>query len=153
MVIGSTGFNEQQLNTIKQAATKIPIVKSSNMSVGVNICYKLLATAAKMFDSNWDISIVDVHHKHKKDSPSGTAKEMAQVLATSSGKLLDEINIYSERQGETIGEHTVTFASPEEIVMIGHVAESRNIYATGALTAARWINEREPGLYTMQDVI
>lgn len=153
MVIGATGFNDFQLHAIKQAAQKIPILQAANMSLGVNLCYKLLAQAAKMFDHQWDVTIVDEHHKHKKDSPSGTAKIMAQILAENSDRDLEEINIYSERQGDTIGVHTVTFANPNELVMISHVAENREIYATGALAAARWIFGKQPGLYSMLDIV
>lgn len=153
MVIGSTGLSDPQLKTIRLAAEEIPIVLSANMSVGVNVCYKLLANAAQTIDKNWDISILDVHHKNKKDSPSGTAKQMANILSVNSNKPLDEINIYSERQGETVGEHTVTFASEDELIMIAHIAENRSIYAKGALIAAKWVFGRAPGLYSMMDVV
>jgi 4-hydroxy-tetrahydrodipicolinate reductase len=153
MVIGATGFSEQQLKTVQQAAKQIPIVMSANMSLGVNICYKLLAMAAKLFDKDWDVSILDEHHKHKKDSPSGTAKEMAQILAEQGDRDPKEINIYSERQGETVGTHTITFANPDELLVISHIAENRDIFAKGAVTAARWLVGRPVGLYSMQDVV
>jgi 4-hydroxy-tetrahydrodipicolinate reductase len=153
MVIGATGFSEQQIGLIHAAAKKIPIVLSSNMSLGVNKCYKLLEIAAKMFDDTWDISIIDEHHKHKKDSPSGTAKHMAKIISNSGGRNPKDIEIFSERQGDTVGTHIVTFSNPEEMVMITHVAEDRSIFATGAVVAARWVKGKQPGLYSMQDVI
>lgn len=160
MVIGATGFTEEQLEQVRNAARKIPIVMASNMSIGVNVCYKLLAQASKMLHGQhsehgeeWEMSIIDVHHMHKKDSPSGTAKQIAKVLCEHSGKDLDEIAITSERIGDVVGTHVVTFKSPYEFITIGHEAQDRGIFAQGAITAARWVHDREPGLYSMQDVI
>lgn len=147
IVIGATGFTPEQLTVIEQAANEIPIVLSANMSIGVNICYKLLAMADKLFDPSWQVSISDVHHVHKKDSPSGTAKHMAKIIAR------ENVTINSERRGEIIGEHTVIFSSKTEQVSIEHISKDRNIYALGALSAARWLVNQKPGLYSMQDVI
>ena len=153
MVIGATGFSERDLEAIEDAAKQIPIVLAANFSIGVNVCNKLLALAAKLLDHNWDVSILDEHHKNKKDTPSGTAKHMARILAENSDRDPKEINIYSERQGDTVGTHTVTFANPDELIVISHIAENRDIFAVGAVTAARWVVGREPGLYGMGDVV
>lgn len=153
MVIGATGFTPKQLDTVKAAAKLIPIVQSYNMSVGVNICYKLLTTAAKLLDDSWNVEVSDLHHKHKIDSPSGTAKEIANILATNGNRDLDTINIISERNGDVVGDHTVTFSNPLETITIAHHAIDRNIFAAGAIKAAQWIYGKQPGLYTMQDVI
>lgn len=153
MVIGVTGFDEKQLNQIKQAANKIPILLSANMSIGVNICYKLLELAAKLLDNSWKITISDVHHQHKKDSPSGTAKQLANVIAAVRGIEPSAIEINSERRGDVVGEHTVTFSNSVETISINHNADTRDIFAIGAINAARWINHRDPGLYSMLDVI
>ncbi len=153
MVIGSTGFSDQQVKLIKHAATKIPILFASNMSLGVNICYKVLADVAKYIDKSWHISVSDLHHIHKKDTPSGTAKQLAAILAASTKRDITDIKITSVRQGETIGEHTVVFDNLSEKIVISHIAQSRDIYAKGAVAAARWICGKKPGLYSMQDVI
>lgn len=153
MVIGSTGFNEEQLAQIHAAAKEIPILLSANMSVGVNICYKLLAMASKMLDPNWQTSIIDLHHQHKKDAPSGTAKHMATILADNLGKKFSDIEIVSQRHGEIVGTHIVTFKSPSEFITIAHEAQDRKIFVDGALTAARWLSNKPAGLYSMQDVI
>ncbi len=153
MVIGVTGFTEEQFKLIEQSATKIPIVLSANMSIGVNICYKLLAHAAKLFDNSWDVKISDVHHQHKKDSPSGTAKHMARVIAAERGIDTSSIEIISERRGEVVGEHAVIFTNETETVTINHTANTRDIFAIGAVNAARWIQGKKPGFYTMNDVI
>jgi 4-hydroxy-tetrahydrodipicolinate reductase len=153
MIIGVTGFSEEQFKLIEQSATRIPIVLSANMSMGVNICYKLLAQAAKLFDSSWSVKISDVHHQHKKDSPSGTAKHMARVIAAERDIDISSIEITSERRGEVVGEHTVVFTSTNETVTINHTANTRDIFATGAINAARWIYGKKPGFYTMNDII
>lgn len=152
MVIGTTGLSHEQIKTIEQASEVIPIVLSSNMSIGVNICFKLLAQAAKML-KNTDISIIDLHHQHKKDAPSGTAKTMANIIAKNAAIDLDKITINSQREGEIIGAHIVSFNSPSETITIAHEANSRHIFAEGAVVAARWIYGRQPGLYSMLDVI
>lgn len=153
MVIGVTGFTEEQFKLVEQTATQIPVVLSANMSIGVNLCYKLLAHASKMFDNTWDVKISDVHHQHKKDSPSGTAKHMARVIAAERGIDISSIEITSERRGEVVGEHAVTFTSATESITINHIANTRDIFAIGALNAARWIYGKKPGFYTMNDVI
>jgi 4-hydroxy-tetrahydrodipicolinate reductase len=153
MVIGVTGFSPDQLQQIQQAALQIPILLSSNMSVGVNICYRLLEQAAKLFDASWQVNISDLHHQHKKDSPSGTAKQMAQIIAKTRGIEPSEVAIKSERYGEVAGSHAITFSNESESVTLMHIANNRTIFAVGAVDAAKWLNKRAPGLYSMQDVI
>ncbi len=157
MVVGTTGLNAEQMQQITQAAQSIPIVFAANMSLGVNMCYKLLATAAKMLDTNWQINVHDLHHADKLDAPSGTAKQMRNVLQNAlqqvAGKDVPAITNTSTRAGDNIGEHTVTFSSPFEQVVIAHVANDRVIYAQGAVQAARWVYNKAPGLYSMLDVL
>lgn len=153
MVIGTTGFNDQQLALLNNASREIPIFMAANMSLGVNVCYKLLALAANSLDASWNIDILDVHHEHKKDAPSGTAKQMAKVIAEAGNRSLDSVKITSERNGETIGKHIVSFVSPHETIKIAHFAEDRSVFAKGAVTAARWIYGKQPGMYNMQDVL
>lgn len=153
MVIGTTGLSEEQFSVIKRASQQIPILYSANMSFGVNVCYKLLGAAANMLDQEWQSTIHDVHHKQKKDSPSGTAKQMANIIAENSSKELDEIKILSERRDEFVGTHSVTFSNPLEDIIITHQAKDRSIFAAGAITAARWLYKRSPGMYSIQDII
>lgn len=153
MVIGATGFSEAQLDQIKAASKEIAIVMSANMSIGVNICFKLLAQASQMLDQGWQTSILDLHHQHKKDAPSGTAKQMANILTENSSKDLTEIEIVSERHGDIVGTHIVTFKTPTEFVTIAHEAQDRSIFAQGAVAAARWAFDKPAGLYSMLDVI
>ena len=153
MVIGVTGFTEEQFKLIEQSAARIPIVFSANMSIGINVCYKLLAQAAKLFDNTWSVKISDVHHENKKDAPSGTAKHMARVIAAERGIDVSDIEIISERRGEIVGEHSVMFVNEAETLTINHVANTRDIFAIGAINAARWVYGKNPGFYTMNDVI
>lgn len=154
MVIGVTGLSDQQLDYLLQAAQQIPIVYSANMSLGINICYKLLSTVSKIVDQTWNVAISDVHHQHKKDSPSGTAKQLAKIIASERNIDPESVMIKSERRGEVVGEHTVTFSNPAETITISHVANTRDIFANGALNAATWVfSKKEPGLYSMMDVI
>ena len=160
MVIGTTGFSELEKVKIAHAAQIIPIVFSPNMSVGVNIMYKLLALAANLLvgadRSNrpgvaTDIAIVDIHHQHKKDAPSGTALRMAEVIRNAASD--PTINLSSVRLGDTIGEHSALFALAGERIEITHKATNRLLYAMGALQAAKWVVSQAPGLYDMQDVL
>lgn len=153
MVIGSTGLKDAEMQRIKDAAKDIPILLSANMSIGVNVCFKLLMNASKMLGPEWQASVIDLHHQHKKDSPSGTAKTMAQLLASNTGKALSDIEIVSYRKGEIVGSHIVSFKTPHETITIAHEAQDREIFAEGAVTAARWICGKMPGLYSMLDVI
>ena len=151
MVIGTTGLNENQINKITAASTKIPIVFSSNMSVGVNILFGLAKQAAAKTTDGYDLKIVEAHHIHKKDAPSGTAKTIAKIIQEASGKKVD--NIESIREDEIIGDHTVTFESAVDTITISHHAKTRDIFAAGALRAAKFVAKKNNGLFTMQDAL
>lgn len=170
MVIGTTGFNETQKSVISEASKDIAIVFAPNMSVGVNLCLKLLETAAKVLGDEVDIEIIEAHHRHKVDAPSGTALRMGEVVAHALGRDLKECAVYGRegqtgerdrktigfetiRAGDIVGDHTVMFASMGERVEITHKASSRMTFANGAMRAAHWLGGRPPGLYDMQDVL
>jgi 4-hydroxy-tetrahydrodipicolinate reductase len=156
LVIGTTGFTDAQKQQIREAATLIPIVLAPNMSVGINISYKLLEMAAKILkDQPVDIAILDIHHKHKKDAPSGTALRMGEVIATAQAKSVKEakIDFSPLRLGDIVGEHTAIFALEGERIEISHKSTNRSLYAKGALKAAQWLMDKPPGLYDMQDVL
>ncbi|MCP4042763.1 MAG: 4-hydroxy-tetrahydrodipicolinate reductase [Gammaproteobacteria bacterium] len=170
MVIGTTGLSGEQRTIIGEAARDIGIVFAPNMSIGVNLCFKLLETAAKVMGEDADIEIIEAHHRHKLDSPSGTALRMGEVIAETLGRDLSQCAVYGregrtgerERQtigfetiraGDIVGEHTVLFAGIGERVEITHKASSRMNFARGALRAAGWLMERDVGLYDMQDVL
>lgn len=151
IVIGTTGLSADEQAKIKAAAKKIPVVFSPNMSVGVNLFFKMIADAAKVLGAEYDIEIVEAHHIHKKDAPSGTAKEMARIVKDVKGDI--EIPIESVREDEIVGEHTITFDSDVDLIEITHSAKTRDIFAKGALKAAKWISGKPSGLYTMKDVL
>jgi 4-hydroxy-tetrahydrodipicolinate reductase len=156
MVIGTTGFSELEKVKIAHAAQIIPIVFSPNMSIGVNITYKLLALAANLLvgadrSNRPDVAIVDIHHQHKKDAPSGTALRMAEVIRNAASN--PTVNLSSVRLGDIIGEHSALFALAGERIEITHKATNRSLYAIGALQAAKWVVSQESGLYDMQDVL
>ena len=170
MVIGTTGLNDQQIQAIHNAGNNIPIVFAPNMSVGVNLCLSILQTAAKTLGEDYDIEIVEAHHKNKVDAPSGTALRMGEVIADSLGVDLDEkaeytrhgnigarkagtIGFQTIRAGDIVGEHTVTFAGVGERVEIAHKASSRLTFARGAVRAANWLVGKDNGVYDMQDVL
>jgi 4-hydroxy-tetrahydrodipicolinate reductase len=170
MVIGTTGLDETQRAAIETAGESIGIVFAPNMSVGVNLCFKLLDIAARVLGDEVDIEIIEAHHRHKVDAPSGTALGMGEVIAKALGRDLKEVAVYGregqtgarERQtigfetiraGDVVGEHTVWFAADGERVEIAHKASSRMTFAGGAVRAARWIAEREHGRFDMQDVL
>ncbi len=170
MVIGTTGFSKDQVHRIQSLSKDIPCVLSPNMSVGVNVLFKVLADVAKVCGEDYDVEVVEMHHRHKKDAPSGTAMKMAQILAHSLGKDLEkdgvfsrhgmigerkkgEIGIQTLRGGDVVGDHTVTFAGLGERLEFTHRAQSRDNFARGALVAARWIVSKDPGLYDMMDVL
>ncbi len=170
MVIGTTGFLSDGDQKISKAAEKIPIVLSPNMSIGVNLLFKLLAEAAEALGEAYDIEVVEMHHRQKKDAPSGTALRMGEVLAQARKKALSEvgrftrqgnigarpsgeIGIQTLRGGDVVGDHTVIFAGPGERVEMTHRAQSRNNFARGALLAAQWVVRQPPGLYDMMDVL
>lgn len=170
MVIGTTGLDDAQKASIAEAGQEIGIVFAPNMSVGVNLCFKLLETAARVMGDDADIEIVEAHHRHKKDAPSGTALRMGEVVAETLGRKLADVAVYGRegqtgerdrqtigfetiRAGDVVGEHSVWFATEGERVEIVHKASSRMTFAKGAVRAAGWIGEHEQGLYDMQDVL
>ena len=170
MVIGTTGFTPEQEAEIVTASGSIPVCKASNFSTGVNLCFKLLETAASVLGDDVDIEIVEAHHRHKVDAPSGTALSMGEVVAGALGRDLKEVAVYGRegqtgardsntigfatvRAGDIVGDHTVMFAADGERVEITHKASSRMSFARGAVRAAGWVTDRDPGLYDMQDVL
>lgn len=170
MIIGTTGFSAAQREAIEDAGQHIAIVLAPNMSVGVNLCFKLLDIAASVLGDSVDVEVLEAHHRHKVDAPSGTALRMGEVLAQALGRNLDECAVYgrqgqvgarprqvigfeSIRGGDTVGEHTVLFVGEGERVEITHRASSRMNYARGALRAVRWVVERDTGVFDMQDVL
>jgi len=170
MVIGTTGFSNDELLLIEAAANDIAIVFAPNMSVGVNLTLKLLDTAAKVFGDDADIEIIETHHRHKVDAPSGTALKMGEVVANALGRDLSTCAVYGRegieeprsrqtigfstvRGGDVVGDHTVSFFMEGERVEITHKASSRMTFANGAVRAASWLNGKQSKLYSMQDVL
>ena len=152
LVVGTTGHSSEQRRVIEKAGKSLPIVFASNFSVGVNALFSLTRKAAEILGPEFDLGIVETHHCMKKDAPSGTAKTLAEILRTAR-KLDDQVPIQSIREGEVVGDHTVSFAGPGERLELTHRASSREIFARGALRAAQWIIGKPAGLYTMQDVL
>ena len=150
LVIGTTGHSSQQRKTIEETAHSAPIVLASNFSVGVNVLLWLTQKAAELLGSEFKPEIIETHHKMKKDAPSGTAKTLAETLKAVRNS---EIPIQSVREGEVVGEHSIIFSGPGESLELTHRAANRGIFAGGALRAAKWIINKRPGLYTMQDVL
>ena len=151
MVIGTTGLSSAQITRVKKASSKIAIVFSSNMSVGVNLVFGLIRQAAQITGKNYSIVLSETHHVHKKDAPSGTAKTMAEIAQKySKSKVAD---IASIREGEVIGDHTINFESPVDLISIHHHAKNRDIFVEGALVAAKFLSKKKKGLYNMQDVL
>jgi 4-hydroxy-tetrahydrodipicolinate reductase len=170
VVIGTTGFTPEQQVEIESASGRIPICKASNFSTGVNLCFRLLETAARVLGNDVDIEVYEAHHRHKIDAPSGTALSMGQVVADALGRDLKKVAVFGRegqtgardretigfatvRAGDIVGDHTVTFAAEGERVEITHKASSRMSFARGAVRAAGWLAGRQPGLYDMQDVL
>jgi 4-hydroxy-tetrahydrodipicolinate reductase len=170
MIIGTTGFEEAGKAAIAEASKKIAIVFAPNMSVGVNVTMKLLEMAAKSFSEGYDIEIIEAHHRHKVDAPSGTALKMGEVIANALGRDLKEVGVYARegvtgerdpstigfstiRGGDIVGDHTVLFAGIGERIEITHKSASRVTYAHGSLRAARFLADKATGLYDMQDVL
>lgn len=150
MVIGTTGMPENE-NKIVEASKNIPIVFSPNMSIAVNLLFKMVRDAAKVLGGDYDVDIVEAHHIHKKDAPSGTAKELVRMIKESKGDV--EIPVESIREGEIVGEHTIKFESPLDVLEITHSAKTRDIFAKGAIAAAKFAVTKKHGLYTMKDVL
>ena len=170
MVIGTTGLSAEQQSRIKTLSKEIPCVLSPNMSVGINLLFKVLSDVAKVTGEDYDVEILEIHHRHKKDAPSGTAMKMAQILADALQRNLDEVGVYSRhgmigerkkgevgiqslRAGDIVGEHTVIFAGLAERIEFTHRAYSRDNFARGALLAAERVLNRPPGLYDMMDIL
>ena len=153
MVIGTTGFSESERSAIAEAAKTIPIVFSPNMSVGVNVLFELVQTAAKRLGLTYDVEVVEAHHRMKKDAPSGTAKRLAEVLASSRQQPVEKIPVHAIRAGDIVGDHTVIFAGTAERVELTHRAQGRDVFAQGALKAAQFIRGQRPGLYDMSHVL
>jgi 4-hydroxy-tetrahydrodipicolinate reductase len=152
LVIGTTGHSQEQRRLIEETAQSLPVVFASNFSIGVNVLFWLTRKAAEQLGGDFDAEIIETHHKMKKDAPSGTAKTLAEVLKATK-KTQTEIPIQSIREGDVVGEHTVIFRGPSERLELTHRAASREIFARGALHAAKWIINQPPGLYSMQDVL
>ena len=170
MVLGTTGFTDDEKSSIRSSAQHVPLVYAANMSVGVNVCLKLLKDAARAFGDDVDIEIIETHHRFKKDAPSGTALRMGEVVAEALDRDLAKVAVYGRegitgerdrktigfatvRAGDVIGEHTVVFAGLGERVEITHRASSRLTFASGAVRAASWVQNQEAGLYDMNDVL
>jgi 4-hydroxy-tetrahydrodipicolinate reductase len=152
LVIGTTAHSPAQRSLIEEAAKSLPIVFASNFSVGVNALFWLTRRTAEILGSEFDLEIVEMHHRTKKDAPSGTAKTLAQILKEAR-KLDGEVAIQSIREGDVVGDHTVIFAGAGERLELTHRASSRETFAKGALNAARWVIDKPAGLYSMQDVL
>lgn len=153
MVIGTTGFTPAQIEKIKAASEKIPIVFASNMSVGVNIFFKLLEHLTTMLPSEYSARLIEAHHIHKKDAPSGTAKTLASIIEANSDHKMPHEEIHSIREGEIIGDHEIIFEGPEDVIAIKHHAKNRDIFAKGSLVAAKFLKDKPAGLFDMQKVL
>ncbi|MGW8313090.1 MAG: 4-hydroxy-tetrahydrodipicolinate reductase [Desulfuromonadales bacterium] len=170
MVIGSTGFNPEQRGKLAEFARQTPIVFAPNMSVGVNVCFKILKDIAQTLGDGFDVEIVELHHNKKKDSPSGTAVRMGEIVADALGRdynqvanyhregmcgerSMQEIGMQTVRGGDIVGEHTVYFIGMGERIELTHRAMSRDMFARGAVRAAGWLAGKSAGLYDMQDVL
>ena len=152
LVIGTTGHSQEQRRTVEEAARSVAIVFASNFSVGVNVLFWLTRKAVELLGSDFDAEIIETHHKMKKDAPSGTAKTLAETLKAAQ-KTGHEIAIQSIREGDVVGEHTVIFSGPGERLELTHRAANREIFACGAVRAAKWIVGKPAGLYSMHDVL
>ena len=170
VIIGTTGFTQKEENLIKEYSKKIPILKAGNMSLGINLLMYLTEIASKSLGDNYLSKVFEIHHKHKKDYPSGTALMLGKGIADGKNKNLynligkkflnkksfplgKKINFNSVRKGEIIGEHEVTFSSGKETITLNHEAFDRALYSDGALTAAKWLINKKAGLYSMRDLL
>jgi len=170
VVIGTTGFNQEQITKIKKIAKNIPVLLSSNMSIGVTILLYLVKRATELLGDNFDAEIVEIHHNQKKDAPSGTALQFGQVIAEARGKTLDstavyerhgligkrkkgEIGIMALRVSDIVGEHTIIFGGPGERIEFSHKNSSRRTYASGALRAAHFIAQKKNGFFSISDAL
>jgi 4-hydroxy-tetrahydrodipicolinate reductase len=170
IVIGTTGLSDSQKGKLAEVARVIPVVFASNMSVGVNLMFRLAADVAKVLGDDYDVEIVEVHHRFKKDAPSGTAKSLAEAVASATGRDLKregvfgregitgersrrEIGVHAVRAGDVVGEHTLVFGGIGERLEITHRAHSRDTFARGAVRAAAWVAKQPPGIYDMRAVL
>ena len=170
LVVGTTGHSEQQRAELEAVAQAIPVVLAPNMSLGVNVLFKLAELASRALDEDYDIEIFEAHHRNKVDAPSGTALGLGRAAASGRGRALDDLAEYVRhghtgvrgrgkigfsvvRGGDIVGEHRLIFAGPGEQVELAHTAQDRSSFARGALAAARWVAGRPPGLYSMLDVL
>lgn len=170
IVIGTTGFTEEQRDLIKKASESVPVLFSPNMSVGMNVFFKLISEAAKVLHQEYDIEVMEAHHNQKVDSPSGTALKIARLLCEATGydypdnvafsrkgqvgqRPKKEIGMQVIRAGDIVGDHTVLYCGNSERIEIKHVAHRRTTFASGAIMAAKWIKDKPAGLYEMQDVL
>ena len=170
VVIGTTGFSKKEENLIREYSKKIPILRAGNMSLGINLLMYLTEIASKSLGNNFLSKVFEIHHKHKKDYPSGTALMLGKGIAVGKNKDFyklvgnkylnnksfpygKKINFNSIRKGEVIGEHEVTFSSGKEVITLNHEAFDRALYSEGAFTAAKWLINKKPGLYSMRDVL
>lgn len=170
VVIGTTGLSAAQVRTLRQISRHIPVLLSPNMSLGVSLLSELVREAARQLGASFDAEIVEVHHRLKKDAPSGTALRLAEMVAEGRGQQLDNVSVYGRRGltgerpagqiavhavrgGDVVGDHTVLFAGPFERIEITHRAHSRDVFALGAIRAAKYLAGRKPGWYSMRDVL
>lgn len=170
MVIGTTGLSALELEELKSLTRQVPCVFSPNMSVGINLMYKVIGEMAKTLGDEYDIEVIEAHHRLKKDAPSGTALKIAEVLARAVNRDLNQVGVYARkgligerkkqeigiqtiRAGDIVGDHTILFGGMGERIEVTHRASSRDTFARGALRAARWIVKQQPGLYDMMDVL
>jgi 4-hydroxy-tetrahydrodipicolinate reductase len=150
LVLGTTGLSDTQIKKVEEVSKVIPVVFSPNMAIGVNVLFAMLPEIAKRLGPDYSIEIVEAHHRAKKDSPSGTAKKMGQILVEATKK---EVPIHAIRLGDIVGDHTVVFCGNSERIEIKHQAHTRDLFAVGALRAAKWVIGKPAGLYSMQDVL
>lgn len=170
VVIGTTGYSPEQLEQVHAAAHNIPLLLAPNMSVGVNLAFKLIDMAAQVLNDSVDIEVIEAHHRNKVDAPSGTAVRIGEILAAATNRSLDDVAVFGRegntgvrerdtigfatvRAGDIVGEHTVLYAGDGERLEITHRASSRMNFALGGVRAAKWLRDQRPGLYSMDDVL
>lgn len=150
LVLGTTGLSDAQITKVEEVAKIVPVVFSPNMSIGVNVLFSILPEIAKKLGPDYSVEIMEAHHKAKKDAPSGTAKKLAEVITQVTKK---DVPMHSVRLGDIFGDHTIVFCGNSERIEIKHQAHSRDLFAVGALKAAKWVIGKPTGLYSMQDVL
>lgn len=170
LVVGTTGFSEREKSQLKETLAKVPSVWAPNMSIGVNVLLKVVGEAARYLGEDYDVEIIEAHHRHKKDAPSGTALALGETVAESLGRDFHKVACYHRegqtgerptnqigmqtiRGGDIVGDHTVLFAGTGERLEFSHIATNRDNFARGAVLAAKWVHGKDPGIYTMADVL